>query len=184
MQKTEAVLTEIELMSETTSLPIVGRKKGRLLESVVRKKQPANILEIGTLIGYSSILMAKHLKKGKITTIELSRKAAEIARKNIEIAGLGKKIKVKVGDALDIIPKLKGKFQLIFIDASKNEYIAYLLLLEKNRNIGKGTIIVADNAKIFAEEMASYLNYVRKSGSYKSFLYDFGEDGMEVSNKI
>jgi len=179
----EKVLEKIEASSKKLFLPIVGREKGKLLEFLVRRYQPSKILEIGTLVGYSAILMAKNLEKGKITCIEISQKAAEIARKNIKEAGF-KNIKVIVGDALEAILQLKEKFSLVFIDALKEEYLFYLRALEKNRNLKKGTIIVADNAKIFAENMQAYLNYVRHSGKYKSRFVDFINDGVEISVKL
>jgi len=179
----ERVLHVIEQQSQQIFLPIVGRKKGNFLESLVAKQQPSTILEIGTLVGYSAILMARSLERGRIISVEISPHSAEIAHKNISEAGFSDKVKILVGDALHIIPRLKETFNLVFIDAAKEEYLAYLKLLEKN-NLKKGTIIVADNAKIFADAMRDYLHYVRESGNYKSKFYDFGDDGMEVSIKL
>ena len=68
-----------------------------------------------------------------------------------------------------------------FIDALKEEYLKYLKLLERSRKLRKGSVIIADNAKIFADEMEDYLRYVRTSNNYTSHFYDFGDDGMEVS---
>lgn len=175
------VLKEIESQSQRQFMPIVGPVKGKLLEKLVKKYQPKMILEIGTLVGYSAILMARHLKKGKIITLEIDAKAADIARSNIEKAGLANKIDIIVGNAKRTIKKLDKKFDFIFIDAAKEEYIIYLRLLEGEMK--KGCVIVADNAKVFAEFMKDYLDYVRHSGKYKSRFYDFGFDGMEASIK-
>ena len=183
MKSTEKVLSKIEEQAKQVFLPLVGRKKGKLLEAIVRKKQPKLILEIGTLIGFSAILMAQHLKGGKIISIEIAPHAAAAAERNLKDAGFSEKVKVLVGDALSIIPKLKDKFGLVFVDAAKEEYLSYLQMLEK-RNLQKGTVVVADNAKIFADAMQDYLHYVRNSGRYKSKFYDFGEDGMEVSVRL
>ena len=180
----ERVLQRIEEETKSRFLPIIGRVKGKLLESIVSKKQPKLILEIGTLVGYSAILMARNLNRGKIITIEISPRNARSAAKNIEEAGLADKIKIVQGDALKAIKKLKERFELVFIDAAKEEYLAYLQLLEKNGNIGKGTIVVADNVKIFAEAMRDYLEYVRDKKRYKSTYYDFGFDAVEVSVKL
>lgn len=178
------VLKRIEEQAKKIFLPIVGGVKGQFLENMVERKQPTLILEIGTLVGYSTILMARNLKKGKVITIEISEEYAKIAKKNIKDAGLNDKVKILIGNAIKIIPSLKEKFDLVFIDAAKEEYLSYLKLLEKNKNISKGSIIIADNAKIFASSMKDYLHYVRNSGSYDSKFYDFKEDGMEVSVKI
>ena len=155
-------------------LPIVGKDKGALLEDIVKKHKPRQVLEIGTLVGYSAILMAQH--GPKIISLEIDRKAAEIAKQNIEKAGLSDKVKIIVGDA---IKNLDQKFDLIFIDAKKDEYFDYLKLSEKNMH--SGTIVVADNVKKFASEVEGYLGHVRNSGLYKSTYHDFGFDAMEVS---
>lgn len=183
MDKGEKILRMIEEKSTRVFLPIVGREKGRLLEQLVAKEQPKNILEIGTLVGYSAILMARHLEKGRITCIEISPKFAKIARDNIKEAGFDN-VTVLEGDALDVIPKLKENFDFVFIDAAKEEYLTYLELLEKNKNIGKGTVIVADNVKIFKNAVRGYLAHMRNSNLYKSSYNDFGEDGMEESVRL
>jgi len=180
----ERVLQKIEEETKSRFLPIIGRAKGELLEFIVSKKQPKLILEIGTLVGYSAILMARNLKKGKIITIEISTRNTRDAVKNIEEAGFSDKIKVIQGDALKIVKRLKERFELVFIDAAKEEYMKYLQLLERNGNIGKGTIVVADNVKIFAEAMKDYLYYVRDKKRYRSRYHNFGFDAIEVSVKL
>lgn len=137
------------------------------------------------MIGYSAILMAKHLPPhGKVITIEIDEAIAEIAEANIESVGFSDRIRVLVGDAKQVIPKLDEKLDLVFIDAKKEEYLYYLKLAEKN--LQRSGIVVADNAGIFANEMQDYLNYVRRSGKYKSKYYEFPElgDGVEVSIRL
>jgi predicted O-methyltransferase YrrM len=85
------------------------------------------------------------------------------------------------GDALEVIPKLSGKFDFIFIDAEKSEYLQYLKLAE-NR-ISKNCVVVADNVKIFKNTLGDYLNHVRNPKNYKSKTYDLGFDAIEVSVK-
>ena len=149
----------------------------------MKQKKPKAVLEIGALVGYSAILMARNMKAGSIVTIERSARNAKQAEKNIKDAGFGNKVQMITEDALKVIKRLKGKFDMIFIDAAKEEYLDYLKLLEKQKLIAKGTVIVADNAKIFSDAMKDYLDYVRKSGQYRSSFHDFGFDGMEVSVK-
>lgn len=165
-----------------SSLPIIGREKGVLLEKIVKEKNPRLILEVGTLVGYSAILMGMHLKKGKIISLEFDSHAAEIARQNIAKAGLSDKIEIIVGDARETIPKIKDTIDMLFLDAAKEEYFGYLKLAEPK--LAKNAVIVADNAKIFAEEMRDFLDYVRNSGKYKSTFHDFGFDGVEVSERL
>jgi predicted O-methyltransferase YrrM len=87
-----------------------------------------------------------------------------------------------IGDAIEILPKLESRFDLVFIDADKRQYLDYLRLVEDK--LHKGSVIVADNAGIFANQMRNYLDYVRSSGKYRSRYVPVGEDGLEVSVKL
>jgi len=181
--KAASVLQEIEELSHKIFLPIIGPVKGEFLVETVRKYKVKKILEIGTLIGYSAILMAGNLvSEGQIYTIEINPHSAEIARGNVSRAGLSDKIKIFIGDALEIIPTLDEEFDMAFIDAEKSEYYQYLKLIEPK--LGKNGIVFADNVKIFAHQMPDYLSHVRNSGKYASHYYDAGFDGVEVSLKL
>lgn len=183
MSKADRVLKEIEATTEKQFLPIIGPDKGQVLNKVIRKTKPKRILEIGTLIGYSTILMAKELDPdAHLVTIEIHDDGAKLARENIKKAGVRPKIEVIVGDAVRVIPKLTGKFDVVFIDAAKEEYFEYLKLVEKK--LHKGSVIVADNVGISAGQMKDYLDYVRSSGKYTSEYMPFGEDGVEVSVRV
>jgi predicted O-methyltransferase YrrM len=91
-------------------------------------------------------------------------------------------VKVVVGDAKEVIPKLRDNSDLVFIDAEKSEYIDYLRLVEDK--LHEGSVIVADNAGIFANQMKDYLDYVGSSGRYKSKYIPVGGDGLEISTKL
>jgi len=183
LNKADKILEEIENMTDKKFLPIVGPDKGRVLVRVIHDVKPKRILEVGTLIGYSAILMAKELESdAHLITIEIHANEAEQARANIKRAEVPPSIDVIVGDAIQVIPKLTGKFDMVFIDAEKTEYKDYLRLVE--RKLHRGSVIVADNAGIFADQMKDYLEYVRSSGKYRSEYVSFGEDGVEVSVKL
>ena len=156
-------------MAEKQFIPSIGPIKGKIITGIIQKYNPRNILEIGTLYGYSAILMADTLKGAdeKVVTIEIDKSIAGIARKNIADASLLNKIDVIVGNALDEIPGLNSKFDLLFLDAAKNEYLKYLELAQKN-DLKRGTIVVADNVEISKNEMRDYLEYVRNSTIYES----------------
>lgn len=115
-------------------------------------------------------------------TIEIHEEEAKAAEPNIMKAEISAKVDVLVGDALEILPKLTGKFDLVFIDATKEEYLQYLRLVEPK--LHKGSVLVADNAGIFAEQMKDYLDYVRNSGKYRSTFVSVNEDGLEISEKL
>lgn len=190
LDKALKVLKLLEKLGEKRFLLSIGLVKGKIVEKVIEKYKPRRIVEIGTLFGYSAILMVRLLPNdGKVVAIEINERSASIARKNIEDAGLSDKIEVLVGDALEVIPKPDEKFDLMFIDVTKEEYLDYLKLAEKN--LKKGSVVIADNIGIFERHMLDYLDYVRNSGKYKSetvkvpleFHEDI-EDVMEISIKI
>jgi predicted O-methyltransferase YrrM len=183
LTKADEVLKEIEEQAEHEFLPIVGPTKGKILVEAIKKAKPKQVLEVGTLIGYSAILIGRELgTHDKITTIEIHAKEAEQAEKNIRRAQISPQIRVIVGDALEVIPTLRECFDAVFIDAEKTEYYQYLKLAEDK--LHKGTVVIADNAGLFADQMRTYLEYVRMSGKFRSTYFQVGEDGVEVSSKL
>ena len=192
MSKASQVLRRLEKMADKQFVPSIGPIKGKIITGIIQKYKPRNILEVGTLYGYSAILMADTLNgaNGKVITIEIDKPIADIARKNIADAGLADKIDVIVGNALDVIPRLNSTFDLLFLDAAKNEYLKYLKLAQK-RNLKEGSIIVADNVEISKSEMQDYLEHVRNSRGYRSKTIETTveftpnvKDAMEVSIKV
>jgi len=191
-EETRKVLKRLEKMAEKESVPSIGPTKGKIIAQVIQDYKPRKILEIGTLYGYSAILMSSILPEengGKVITIEIDNGSANIARKNIEDAALANKVDVIVGDALEIIPKLHEKFDMVFLDGTKEEYFKYLKLVEKN--LEKGAVVVADNVGIFETSMYDYLEYVRNSGRYNSRALETElefnrnvKDAIEISTKI
>lgn len=141
-----AVLTE----SEAAGLdPIsVSPMQGKLLNLLVQLKGARRILEIGTLGGYSTIWMARALPEGgKLISLELQEHHAAVARKNVERAGLGEKVEIRVGAALDSLKALEAEgaapFDLIFIDADKENIPGYYDgAMKLSRN---GTLLIVDN---------------------------------------
>src|SRR5271169_4252435 len=118
LRKIEQILCEIEKAAEIEFLPIIGSIKGKFLAAEIRKAKPMHVLEVGTLIGYSAILMGKELDdNAEIVTIEIHREEAEMAGKNILKANIPAKVKIITGNALEVIPSLQGSFDFAFIDA-------------------------------------------------------------------
>ena len=183
LNNADEVLRQIEMESERRFLPIVGPNKGKILAQEIRKAKPRHVLEVGTLIGYSAILIGKELDvNAELVTLEIHRGEAKTAGKNILKANIPAKVKIITGDAIDVIPTLRGPFDFVFIDASKSEYFQYLCLAENK--LCRGAVVVADNVVIFAEQMSDYLDYVRHSVKYKSRFVPVGIDGMEISIKL
>ncbi|MDA4113152.1 MAG: class I SAM-dependent methyltransferase [Thaumarchaeota archaeon] len=185
MDRAEKVLAEIEEQSRKNPLVIIGPKRGMILDDAILKYKPKTVVEIGTLVGYSAIRMGRLIGPGRITCLEIDEEMARVARRNISDAGLGGVIDVRVGDARELLPKLEGIFDLVFIDAKKDQYLSYLKLVEPK--IKRGGVVLADNVKRFASEMQDYLEYVRDSGRYKSTYiesessFDPDGDAVEIS---
>ena len=141
-----AVLRELETLAESKHIPIVGPMVGRLLHILASASRAKRVLEIGTAIGYSAIWFGLAVKpnKGKVITIEIDKEIANEAMKNISRAGLAKTVDVINGDGLKVVSKMKSKFDIIFIDDSKENYPKYIdpciKLLDKNG------LLIADNA--------------------------------------
>jgi predicted O-methyltransferase YrrM len=147
---TDAALDEALRSSEAAGLPSiqVTPNEGKLLHLLARMQGARAILEIGTLGGYSTIWLARALpEKGRLITLEMEPKHAEVARANIERAGLSRVVDLRVGRALDTLPKLAaegcGPFDLFFIDADKAsnpQYVEWALRLGR-----RGSVIIVDN---------------------------------------
>ena len=102
----------------------MGREKGQILAGKVRKAKPKRVLEVGTLIGYSAILMGRELdKNAEVITIEIHAEEAEATRENIRKAAIPSIVEVITGGAIQIIPELEGVFDFAFIDAEKTGYM-------------------------------------------------------------
>jgi predicted O-methyltransferase YrrM len=183
LSKAEQLLKEIEDIAVIEFLPIVGSSKGKVLVEEIRKAKPKNVLEVGTFIGYSTILIGRELaKNARFVTIEEHLDEVEVAKDNIKQSGIPVEVQAIGGDALEVIPTLTCCFDFVFLDAAKDEYYQYLKLVEDK--LWKGAVIVADNVGKFPAEMKEYLDYVRNSGKYSSRYVGVGNDGLEISVKL
>jgi predicted O-methyltransferase YrrM len=122
----------------------VSPQQGKFLSLLAGALQARRILEIGTLGGFSTIWLARGAgPEGRVTTLEYEPKHAEVARGNLQNAGVGDRVEVLVGAALDTLPTLTGPFDLVFIDADKENYVGYLDWAVKLTR--PGSVIVVDN---------------------------------------
>lgn len=193
----DGILKELEEFAKENNVPIVQKETGRLLELMVNIKKPEKILELGTAIGYSSILM--HIAssgKSTIKTIERDPDMIQIAKNNINKYGFSSMIEVLEGSCLEQIQKIDESFDIIFIDAGKghyNHFLPYCLKLLK-----KDGIIIADNVlfrgmvaskelvkrrKItIVKRMQSYLDMVSNDSKLITSVIPMG-DGIAITTR-
>jgi len=134
---------------------VSGPEVGALLRQFVQLLRPRQVLEIGTFSGYSTLWMASALPEGgRIDTLEINDEMEDLIRAGFARAGLADRIRLHIGDALDILPALTGPYELVFIDADKRDYVAYYQAVFDL--VAPGGFIVADNVlwdgKVCAEE--------------------------------
>ena len=147
----------------------VGPEKGEILRDHLLKSKPNNVIELGTFIGYSAVLISSTIgEKSKLTSIDSDSHSIEIAKELINFAGLDDKVNLMHGSAEEIIPELNFNADFVFIDHAKKKYLSDLKLLETEEIILKNCTIFADNVGIFKDEMAEYFDHVRNSGKYQS----------------
>jgi len=140
----DRLVTSDEVLDAASGGAAVSANQGKLLQLLARAIGARRVLEVGTLAGYSTIWLARALPPGgRLVTLEADPRSAEVARSNIAAAGLGDVVELRVGAALESLPRLVGPYDLIFLDADKAEnpeYVAHALELSR-----PGTLIVADN---------------------------------------
>lgn len=139
----DQILKEIEKSAQKGRfIPICGSAKGKFLQMLVRMKQPKKILELGTAIGYSTILMASAAPKARIDTVDIDEDVIQEAKENFKKADL-KNVNVRLGDARNILINARRKYDFILLDVAKSQYLPLrgrcISLLNKNG------VLVADN---------------------------------------
>lgn len=125
---------------------ISGHIQGKLLEMLVRMIQPKAILEIGTFTGYSALSMAAGLPEdGVIDTCEIDDELEELIQSFFDRSAYSERVKLHIGSALEIAPRLAKSYDMVFIDGDKREYSAYYNMLFDNNLVHSGSWILADN---------------------------------------
>lgn len=181
----DGLLCSMREYAASNGVPIVRRETESLLRTLCVIKKPAAVLEIGTAIAYSTIVLAR--ESGHVTTIENYEKRIPAAAENIEKSGLSEKIKLICGDAGVILPELveEGKkFELIFLDAAKGQYLTWLPHILKL--MPKGAVLVSDNVLQDGTVMESRFTVSRRDRTthmrMREFLYEIKHtDILETS---
>ena len=180
METYESVLKRLEKTAETYTN--IAPENGQFLAILVRSLQARRVLEVGTSNGYSTIWLAAALKEtgGRLITLEQDPERAAEARTHLQTCGLDGIVDIRCGNALDAIPACEGTFDLVFLDAEKNEYLRYLELALPN--LRTGGLIVADDTLTMRDEMLDYVAFVFSTPQLHSVDIPL-DDGVILSYK-
>ena len=192
------ICNTIEKEAIEDDVPIIRKEMGNLLKVLLELKQPQSILEVGTAVGYSSILMSENMPEGCIIdTIENYDKRIPIARNNFKRAGKEDCIRLIEGDAMEVLKELEGPYDFIFMDAAKSQYIA--ILPDVLRLLKTDGILITDNVlqegeivesryavtrrnRTIYERMREYIYAVTHSPELVTSIIPIG-DGITLSIK-
>lgn len=165
-------LNELEKYALETNVPIIRPQMQSLLKLLLAIKQPKQILEVGTAIGFSALLMSEYGPENlKITTIEKYEKRIPLARENFKKAGKEESITLLEGDATEILKELDGTFDLIFMDAAKGQYIHFLP--DILRLMPAGGLLISDNVLQDGDVMESRFAVTRRNRTIHARMRDY-----------
>lgn len=190
----DSYLTELRKYAEEQSVPILRSDCAQILHNLVHKEHPMRLLEVGTAIGYSTLLIASIMPDtAELITLEIDPGRAEVAQRYIQQAGLSDRVTVIVGDASTSITKVIGEFDFVFLDGPKGQYLTYLhLLLDK---LADGAVVVADNVlfrgmvtsetvprrfRTLVRRLREYLHFISHDKRFSTTLLTDG-DGVAIS---
>lgn len=185
----------MEEYAQENNVPIIEKKSIAFIMKYIKEHDVKNILEIGSAIGYSAILMASANANSFVTTIERDETRYMECLKNVKSCGLDKRINVVYQDALDVNLDSDLKYDLIFIDAAKGQYQRffekYKYFLKENGAIitdnlkfhgyvGKSDKIESKNLKSLVGKIENYIDFLKENEEFDTAFYDIG-DGLSVS---
>lgn len=168
-------LEELETYALDTEVPIIRKEMQSFLKTLIMMNKPRQILEVGTAIGFSALLMSEYMPAdAHITTIEKYEKRILIARENFKKYGKEEQITLIEGDAADVLAELKGEYDLIFMDAAKGQYIHFLP--DILRLLGSGGVLLSDNVLQDGDVIESRYAITRRNrtihGRMREYLYE------------
>ena len=180
----EIELEKIKQKALEEKIPIIMDDTLEVIDEILSKDKPEKILEIGTAVGYSAICFSKYLKEnGRIDTIEREEDRVIQAKENIQRAEVEKRINILFGDAVEILPTLKDKYDVIFIDAAKGKYPFFLK--EALRMLNSNGMILADNVLYKGYVMSDYNKHKQRTAvrNLREFLKEL-DDNEELEVEV
>ena len=168
-------LEEIERKALEGGVPVIRKATQSLIKFLLESNKPTDILEVGAAVGFSSLLMAEYSKpEATITTIENYEKRIKVAKENIANSEHGQKVKLLEGDAMEILNELsqnERRFDMIFVDAAKAQYISYYPLVKKM--LRSGGILLTDNVLFDGDIVQSRFAVRRRDRTIHARMREF-----------
>ena len=182
--KNSEILEDIEREALADNVPIIRREMQSFLKVLLMVKKPMRVLEVGTAVGFSALLMSEYVpEECAITTIENYEKRIPIARQNFVRAGKEKKITLLEGDAMDVLKTLEGPYDFIFMDAAKGQYIHFMP--DILRLLGSEGTLVSDNVLQDGDIIESRFAVTRRNRTIhkrmREYLYELTHDERLVT---
>ncbi len=195
IKKNSPFMCELEKEAREEHIPVIHNEAGRFLSVLISILKPKRILEIGTAIGYSALLMHSACEgKVKITTIERDPSMIERAKVNLKKAGIDEDVTILEGDAIEKIKDAEGIFDFVFIDAAKGQYMKFFE--EISKKVQSGSVIVTDNVLFMGKvaepgipprkhrtivvNLREYLSMLCSDERYDTSIIPLG-DGMAIT---
>lgn len=188
---------ELEIVKQKAledHIPIIMDDTLEKIKEILENENPNRILEIGTAVGYSASQFARYTdEKCKIDTIEIDEERAKEAKENIKKIGFEDRINVIVGNAVDIIPTLTNKYDIVFIDAAKGKYPIFLE--ESLKLLNRGGLILADNIlykgyvmsdynkhkqRTAVRHLREYIKEITENDNFETEILEIG-DGLSIT---
>lgn len=181
------ILETIENEARAAEVPIIRREMQSFLKVLLMLKKPERVLEVGTAVGFSALLMSEYVpEECRITTIENYEKRIPIARENFRRAGKEEQITLIEGDAAEVLKTLDGPYDFIFMDAAKGQYIHYLP--EILRLLPAGGCLVSDNVMQDGDVIESRFAVERRNRTIharmREYLYELKHNNDLVTSII
>ena len=173
----EVELKKIKEKALEAHIPIIMDDTLEVIDKILKETKPKAILEIGTAVGYSAMCFSRYLAEdGKIDTIEREHERVEEAKINIQKVGVADKINLIEGDAVEILPTLDKKYDVVFIDAAKGKYPFFLK--QAKRMLNKNGIIFADNILYKGYVMSDYNKHKQRTAvrNLREYIKEVTED--------
>ena len=179
-------LEELEQYALQTEVPIIRKEMQSFLKTLLKMNKPKQILEVGTAIGFSALLMKEFMPAdGQITTIEKYEKRIPVARANFEAHGDGR-ITLLEGDAMEILAGLTGSYDMIFMDAAKGQYIHFMP--DVLRLLAPGGVLLSDNVLQDGDIIQSRYAVTRRNRTIhtrmREYLYELKNNESLVTSII